>query len=43
MWVSEGRGAESVSFNKESFGDFSEVGHHVRDVTLKDVVLYVVV
>ena len=28
-----GRGAESVSFDDESFGDICEVGHHVRDVT----------
>ena len=27
-----------VSFDNESFGDFSEVWFHVRDVTLGDVV-----
>ena len=27
-----------VSFDNKSFGDFSEVGCHVRDVTLRDVV-----
>ena len=36
--VSEGRGAESVSFDDELFGDFSEVGYHDWDVTLGDVV-----
>ena len=30
--------AESVSFEDKSFGDISEVGSHVRDVTLGDVV-----
>ena len=40
-----GRGADrdfsiiNVSINDESFGDFSEVRHHVRDITLRDVVL----
>ena len=34
MWVRGGRGTESVSFDTESFGDFSNVGYHVRDVTL---------
>ena len=38
MWVSGGRGEGRVSFDDESVGDFSEVGHHVRDVTLGDVV-----
>ena len=38
MWVSEGRAAESISFDDESFGDFSLVGCHVREVTLGDVV-----
>ena len=39
-----GRGADrdfsiiNVSINDESFGDFSEVRHHVRDVNLGDVV-----
>ena len=33
MWVSGGRGAESVvSFDDVSFGDFSDVRRHVRDV-----------
>ena len=32
-----GRGAESISFNNESFGDFSEVVNHVRDVTLREM------
>ena len=36
MWVSGGIGAESVSFNDESFGDLSEVGRYVSDVTLGD-------
>ena len=40
VWVHGGRGAESVSFDDESFGDFSEVGYHVRDVALGDVVFY---
>ena len=38
MWVSAGRGAESVSFDDESLVDFSEDWYHVRDVTLGDVV-----
>ena len=38
MWVREGRGAKSVSFSNESFGDFSEARYHVRGVTLGDVV-----
>ena len=40
MWVSDGRGAKSVSFDDESFGDFTEAGYHVtvRDVTLGDLV-----
>ena len=38
MWVRGERGAESVSFDNESFGDFSEVRHHVRDLTLGDLV-----
>ena len=33
LWVRRGRGAEGVSFYKESFGGFSEVRYHVRDVT----------
>ena len=32
-----GREAENVSFDNESFGDFSEVRHHVSDVILGDV------
>ena len=40
MWVRVGRGAESVSFDEESFGDFSVVGYHVRDVNLWDVYIY---
>ena len=32
--IRRGRGAESVSFNNESFGGFSEIKNHVRDVTL---------
>ena len=39
LWVRRGRGVEGVSFNNESFGDFSEVRYHVRDVTLGDVML----
>ena len=39
MWGRMGRGAVSVSFDNESLGDFNDVGHHVRDVTLWDVVL----
>ena len=35
MWVSGGRGAESVSF-----GGFSEDGRHVRDATLGHMVFY---
>ena len=39
IWVrGGGRGAESVSFNNESFEYFSEVRYHVRDVTLGDIV-----
>ena len=38
MWVSEGRGEDSVSFDDESFGDFTEVGYHARDGTFGDVV-----
>ena len=38
IWVRKGRGVEAVFFNNESFGDFSEVRYHVRDVTLGDVV-----
>ena len=34
MWVSGGRGAENVSFDEYSCSDFSEVGYHVRNVTL---------
>ena len=34
MWIRKGRGAEGISFNKESFGGFSEVKYHVRDATL---------
>ena len=37
MWIKGGRGAESASFDNESFGGFSEVRYHVRDVTLGDV------
>ena len=37
MWVRRGREAKGVSFNNESFGDFSEVRYHVRDMTLGDV------
>ena len=33
-----GRGAGRVSFDENSFGDFSEVGGPVRDVTLGNVV-----
>ena len=36
VWVGGGRGVESVSFNHESFGDFSEVRYHVRDVTFEE-------
>ena len=32
MWVRGKRGAKSVPFDNESFGDFSEVKYHVRDV-----------
>ena len=38
MWVRGEIEAESVSFDNPSFGDFREVGYHVRDVTLGDVV-----
>ena len=34
MSVSGGRGAESVSFDDVSFGDFSEVRNHVTDFNL---------
>ena len=37
MWVRGGRRAETVTFNNETLGDFSEVGYHVKDVTLGDV------
>ena len=33
MWVRGGRGAESVSSDKELLGDFSKVGYHFRDIT----------
>ena len=36
--VSVGRGAESVLFDDESFGDFNEIRYHIRDMTLGDVV-----
>ena len=29
MWVRRGREAESVSFNRETFGDFSEDGYDI--------------
>ena len=37
--ASEGKEERRVllSFVNESFGDFSKVGYHVRDVTLGDV------
>ena len=38
MWVRGGRGGKSVSFINESFGDFSEVRYHVRDVTFRVMV-----
>ena len=34
LWARRGRGAEGSFFNNESFGSFSEVRYHVRDVTL---------
>ena len=37
--VRRGRGTEGVSLNNELFGCFNEVRYHVRDVTLRDVVL----
>ena len=40
MWIHGGRGADIVSVDDESFGDFSEVRNHVRDVTMGDVVFY---
>ena len=39
MWVSAGRGAESVSFDDESFGDVGEVWSNVWDVALGDVMV----
>ena len=39
LWFRRGREAVCGSFNKESFGGFSEVRYHVRDVTLGDAVL----
>ena len=36
MHGSEGEEERRVSFNNESFGGFSEVRYHVRDVTLGD-------
>ena len=33
MWVRETRGADSIYFDKESIGGFSEVGYYVSDVT----------
>lgn len=38
MRFSGGRGAESIAFSKEFFGDVGEVRSPVRDVTLVDVV-----
>ena len=38
MWVREERGAERVSFNNESFGDFREVMYYARNVMLGAVV-----
>ena len=35
MWVRGESGAASVSFDNGSFGDFSDVGNLVRDVTLR--------
>ena len=37
LWLRRGRGDEGVSFNNKSFGGFSEVRYHDRDVTLRDV------
>ena len=39
MWVRGGRKAEGPFFDNESFGDFSEVMSHVRDVTMLDMML----
>ena len=39
LWIRRGRRTEGFSFNNESFGSFSEVRYHVRDMTLGDVVL----
>ena len=38
IWIRWRIGAESVSFDNESFGDFSEVRYHVRVMTLGYVV-----
>ena len=41
MWFSLGRDeTKSVSFDDEWFGDFSEVGCHVRNVTLGDKLFF---
>ena len=39
LWVRRGSGAKGVSFNNETFGGFSKVRYHVRDVTFGDMVL----
>ena len=38
VWVRGGKEAESVSFNNKSFGDFSEVRYHVKNMILGDVI-----
>ena len=44
MWFRGGRGrlreAETVSFNNKSFGNFNEVRYHARDVTLGNLVFF---
>ena len=38
LWVRRERGVKDVSFNNMSFGGFSQVRYHIRDVTLLDMV-----
>ena len=40
MWVSWVRGAVSIAFSNESLDHVGEVGRHVKDVTLGDVVFW---
>ena len=39
LWDRMRRGEEDVSFNNESFGGFSVIRYHVRNVTSRNVVL----